>query len=121
MVVQQERQFASNVLVASVNSANSNSNRSSTICTFAKEMVILNWFVTKKHGFPNQESKNLKDNGNRKVCAHCRRNGYIINTCYKKHGYPHGYKFTNKKTAQINNVGVIVKKKKGFSKLMGFT
>jgi len=39
-----------------------------------------------------------------KLCTRYGRNGHSIETCYKKHGYPPGYKFYSGKTNQVNNV-----------------
>lgn len=28
---------------------------------------------------------------NKKTCTHCGRNGHTIDTCYRKHGFPHNF------------------------------
>jgi len=57
-----------------------------------------------KHGFPNQDGKKASHNSNRKVCTHYNKTGHTVDTCYKKHGYPPGYKFQNGKTYSVNNI-----------------
>jgi len=32
-----------------------------------------------------------------KVCSHCGGIGHVIDTCYKKHGFPPQFKFKNQK------------------------
>ena len=38
-----------------------------------------------------------------KVCSHCRKTGHVIDTCYKKHGFPLQFKFKNHKADCNNN------------------
>lgn len=38
----------------------------------------------------------------RRVCTHCGRTGHIVNTCYRKHGFPHHLQKGN--TSMANNV-----------------
>jgi len=33
-----------------------------------------------------------------KVCSHCERIGHVIDTCYRKYGFPPQFKFKNQKT-----------------------
>ena len=58
----------------------------------------------KKNGFPNKEKGTYKSNNNRKICTHCRMSGYTIENCYKKHGYPPGYKSFNGKPTQVHSI-----------------
>jgi len=41
-----------------------------------------------------------------KVCSHCGRTGYTIDTCYKKHGFPPHFKFKNQNHDQ-NHVNAV--------------
>lgn len=34
-----------------------------------------------------------------KKCSYCGKMGHIVDDCYKKHGFPHGFKFKNLKYA----------------------
>jgi len=38
-----------------------------------------------------------------KVCNHCGKTRHMIDTCYRKHGFPPQFKFKNKKEAYCNN------------------
>ena len=38
-----------------------------------------------------------------KDCSHCGKTGHVINTCYKKHGFPSQFKFKNHKVGYNNN------------------
>ena len=40
-----------------------------------------------------------------KICNHCGKKGHTIDNCYRKHGFPPGYKFTNPKKS-ANYVGL---------------
>ncbi|KAK4278257.1 hypothetical protein QN277_016124 [Acacia crassicarpa] len=43
-----------------------------------------------------------KSNTSNKMCTFCGKPRHTVETCYKKHGFPPGYKFRNK--ASVNNV-----------------
>ena len=59
----------------------------------------------RKNGFPNKDNKIYKNNNNKKICTHCGINGHTVENCYKKHGYPPGYKFSNSgKPSQIDSI-----------------
>jgi len=58
----------------------------------------------KKNGFPNKEKGTYKSNNNRKICTHCGMSGHTIENCYKKHGYPPGYKSFNGKPTQVHSI-----------------
>ena len=65
---------------------------------FVVNTVIL--FVFKKWVFV----KTSKFSSTRKNCTFCNRlGGHIVDTCYKKHGFPPGYKSINR-TSQANNM-----------------
>ena len=57
----------------------------------------------RKVGFPSGNVKTSKFSSTRKVCTFCNRLGHIVDTCYKKHVFSLGYKFTNW-TSQANNM-----------------
>ena len=38
-----------------------------------------------------------------KVCSHCGKTGHVIDTCYRKHGFPPQFKFKNYKADYNNN------------------
>ena len=38
-----------------------------------------------------------------KVCSHCGKIGHVIDTCYRKHGFPPQFKFKNRKADYNNN------------------
>ena len=38
-----------------------------------------------------------------KVCSHCGKTGHVIDTCYRKHGFPPQFKFKNHKPDYNNN------------------
>ena len=99
LVVQQERQMASNFLVTNINNANTNCNIS-TGCSLCRKIDHIENACFKKVGFPNQDNKNFRTNSHRKVCTHCGKTGHTTNTCYKKHGFPPGFNFTHTKTNQ---------------------
>ena len=104
LLVQQEMQLASSYSVMNVNSVNS-SHVSSSLCTLCGKYGHSESACFKKNGFPNQESRSLKNNGNRKLCTYYNRNDHTIDSCYEKHGYPPGYKFYNSgQNNQANNV-----------------
>jgi len=48
--------------------------------------------VLEKLVFPNQDNRTLKNSENRTQCTYCNRSGHTIDSCYKKHGYPAGYR-----------------------------
>ena len=78
---------------------------SSFVCTFCGKHGHSESACFKKIGFPNQESRSFKNNGNRKLCTYCNKNKNTIDTCYKKHDYPPDYKFySNGQNIQANNV-----------------
>jgi len=56
-----------------------------------------------KVDFPFGNVKTSKFSSTRKVCFFCNHLGHIVDTYYKKHGFPPGYKFTNW-TSQANNM-----------------
>jgi len=71
---------------------------------FVVNMGIQKMFVLKKVGFPSQDNK---FNNTKKLCTYSNRNGHTVDTCYKKHGYPPGYKFYNNNRAnQVDNLVV---------------
>jgi len=37
------------------------------------------------------------------VCSHCEKTGHVIDTCYKRHGFPPQFKFKNHETECNNN------------------
>jgi len=82
LVVQQERQLAINFSVSNINSANSNHISSFVICTFCGKNGHSENACFHKVGFPNQENKFFKNNGNKKICTHYGINGHTIETCY---------------------------------------
>jgi len=45
----------------------------------------------------------MEDNILLKVSSHCGKIGYVIDTCYKKHGFPSQFKFKNHKADCNNN------------------
>jgi len=57
------------------------------------------WFS--KVGFPSGNVKTSKVFSTRKFFTFCNRLGHTVDTCYKKHGLPPVYKFTNW-TSQAN-------------------
>ncbi|CAM8993728.1 unnamed protein product [Rhodiola kirilowii] len=54
-----------------------------------------------------QSGRYSSQNTNKKslFCTHCQLQGHLKETCYKLHGYPLGYKFTNNRTGDSNNRG----------------
>jgi len=57
----------------------------------------------RKVGFPSGNVKTSKFSSTRKVCTFCNHLGHTVDTCYKKNGFPPGYKFINW-TSQANNM-----------------
>lgn len=49
------------------------------------------------------QAKDKKERGqsSNKICSFCRKSSHIVDTCYKKHGYPTHLK---QKSAAINHV-----------------
>lgn len=41
---------------------------------------------------PNKKPSVVYKKRDRPLCTHCGLNGYTVDTCYKLHGYPPGYK-----------------------------
>lgn len=39
---------------------------------------------------------------NNKVCTYCGKNGHTIETCYRKNGFPPGFKFKNGNNPSVN-------------------
>ncbi|KAF1869335.1 hypothetical protein Lal_00018428 [Lupinus albus] len=39
-----------------------------------------------------------------KICTYCNKSGHTVDLCYKKHGYPPNFKFTNKNPGHVNLV-----------------
>ena len=52
----------------------------------------------------NHEGRN-KNTSRKKTCTHCGKTGHTVDVCYRKHGYPPGYKPYNGRT--VNNVVAI--------------
>ncbi|WVY97979.1 hypothetical protein V8G54_030130, partial [Vigna mungo] len=110
LIIQQERQFMTDHVTASVKN-NSLSNFSpinastSITCTYCNKVGHQESSYFKKHGFPNQDHRNLKNTNTntRKICTYCHKTGHTIDICFKKHGYPPGHKFFNHKPGQINS------------------
>lgn len=38
-------------------------------------------------------------------CSYCKKTGHLIKTCYKIHGYPPGYKYTNTRDSSTSSGG----------------
>jgi len=93
-VAEQEHQLANNILTTSVNNVNSNWSIP-FIFTFCGKNGHIENPCFRKIGFPNQENKVYKSgsNNNKKLCTHYIRTSHIVDTCYKKHGYPPGTSF----------------------------
>ncbi|CAM8883292.1 unnamed protein product [Rhodiola kirilowii] len=59
----------------------------------------------------HQSGRSVPSNKNKKslFCSYCQLQGHVRETCYKLHGYPPGYKFTNSNTnpkaSSTNNRG----------------
>ena len=78
LVIQQERQFLTDGGLETrslVNAVESSSQRST------------------RSGSPRPRSGS--GSGAKRLCSHCGRTGHTVDTCYKKHGYPPGYKPRN--------------------------
>jgi len=55
-----------------------------------------------KVGFLTADAKTSKFSSTRKICTFCNCTG-AVETCYKKHDFPLGYKFTNR-PPQVHNM-----------------
>ncbi|XP_068475074.1 uncharacterized protein [Phaseolus vulgaris] len=102
LVAQQERQLTSNFWVTNINHAGTNRN-SAVTCSFCGKLGHTENICFRKVGFPNQEHKIFRFNGNRKACTHCGKNGHTIDTCYRKHGFPPGHNFPNSRIGPLLN------------------
>ncbi|WVZ10804.1 hypothetical protein V8G54_015334 [Vigna mungo] len=106
LVLQQERQLMNDHITASVTTIPFPSSTSTSVtCNYCNKVGHQENTCFKKHGFPNQEHKNVKTTNinSRKICTYCHRNGHTIDICFKKHGYPPGHKFSTK-AGQVHNV-----------------
>jgi len=92
LVVQHERRFNSNVLVANIRNVFPVTHTNNTTCSFYGKLGHTENVCFKKNGFPNQDNKGLKFGNGKRFCTYCNRTGHTIDICYKKHGYPPGYK-----------------------------
>lgn len=54
----------------------------------------------------NKKSGNVYKKRERPLCTHCGLNGHTVDTCYKLHGYPPGYK-TKTRLPKINGVNMV--------------
>jgi len=74
LVVQQERQFNSSVLVAHITNNNYviHTNANAITCSFCGKLGHNEIVCFKKNGYPNQDGKRSRSDGNnRKVCTYC--------------------------------------------------
>ena len=58
-------------------------------------------YVIKKHGMPSGSNERNKMNSfrNNKICTYCGKTGHAVEVCYKKHGFPPGFKFSNSRSS----------------------
>ena len=80
LVVQQERQFNSE------NNVDSKALAASTATAAGKGSGFSSFNGDRKPG-KDKFSKGQSGNGG-KVCSYCGKNGHMVNTCFKKHGFP---------------------------------
>jgi len=107
LVVQQERQFNSSVLVAHVKNNNFviHTNVNYVTCSFCGKLGHNETVCFKKNGYHNQDGKGSRSSGNnKKVCTYCNKNEHTVDVWYKKHGYPFGYRFQNSNFSHANIV-----------------
>ena len=104
LVVQHERRFNSNVLVANIRNVSPLTHTNNTTYSLCDKLGHTENVCFKKNGFPNQDNKGPKFGNGKRFCTYCNRTGHTIDICYKKHGYPPRYKAQYGKAPQLKNI-----------------
>ncbi|XP_021659032.2 uncharacterized protein LOC110648962 [Hevea brasiliensis] len=102
LVIQQERQLNSGLLIEPKILVNITNNFQNNVLTqqsnFQKNVFGKGTAVESVN---NRKSSSQNDN---KVCTYRGRPRHTEETCYRKHGFPPGFKFKNSSGAVINNI-----------------
>ena len=103
LVVQQETQLSIVVPIPNLRSLNNSctTHSNNILCTFCGKYGHTEAVCFCKVGFPTTDVKtSKKKNYIVKVCTFC---NHIVDTCYQKHDFLPGYKFSNR-TPQAHNL-----------------